>query len=244
MLEAHVYGSLSSTTRQVSFRKVLQPTVKTQSSMKVGRGLMRTAAIGAVLVVCTSTSVFAAPVQADFRAELSIPDVRDGTRVFERLSDPVSNAPNLNLSDEVANPAFLAGFATIDLNSSGVVTLTGDQSEAGFADYDLAVFTISNIVFDAGETITGVTELTSGLLDPDFEFGEVSPIIAFTENSLTITFDTTGVGAGSDFEFLDGGSSTFQIETEAAVVPVPAALPLLVFGLAGFGLLTRSSAVA
>lgn len=195
-------------------------------------------------VLCSGASAYAALVQADFSAELSAPDFIGGTRVFERLSDPVSNLPNLDLSDEGASTLNFLGFATIDLDSSGVVTLTGDQSEAGFAGYDLAVFTISNIVFDGGEMITGVTELTSGVLNADFGLGEVSPIIAFTGNSLTITFDTTGFSGATDFEFSDGGSSTFQIETEAAVVPVPAALPLLVFGLAGLGFLTRRSAVA
>lgn len=200
------------------------------------KGFVSAAAIATAMLLAP-VAASAAFVSADFQVSLDLPDQSSsGPRVLETLNEPVAGAPDVSAANEIANPAGWGGAASIDLDSAGLLTLTGDQEGFGFADYDLVVFTISNIVFDAGEFITGVSTLAEGILDPNF--GPVfSPTIAFTANSVTITFDTTGVGDTADFQLLDGGVSSYQIQTSA--IPVPAALPLMAGAIGALGLLAR-----
>ncbi|MEM8754665.1 MAG: VPLPA-CTERM sorting domain-containing protein, partial [Pseudomonadota bacterium] len=186
-------------------------------------------------------SVAAAPVTADFRAEIDLPDIpSSGPRVFEALGEAVSGGPDLDLSNEVSNPNGFSGHVEMDLDASGLVTLTGRQP-SGFADYDLGIFTISNIAFDAGESVTGIVAVgDQNLLDPFFGLGQVAPTLSFTSDSISILFDTTGSGDVADFEFADGGVSQFQILTsELPQVPVPAALPMLLSALGGLAFVSR-----
>ena len=197
---------------------------------------------GALFLLGSSGAASASFISADFRSEFDLPDnpFTDGPRVFESIGEPVAGAPDLDSVDEIANPSNFSGFATTDLDADGLITLTGDQSEQGFANFDLAVFEIANIVFGAGESIIGVNIVSEGLLDPDFVFGVgvFAPSISFTANSVTITYDTTGSGIGSDFQFLDGGSSTFQVITTTSL-PEPATIVLFSFGLLGLGVAAR-----
>jgi hypothetical protein len=205
------------------------------------RGIFSVMVVGGMMLAPGLAS--AAFVSADFRSEFDLPDfVGPGPRVFEALNEPVAGAPDLSSVNQIANPNNWAGSATTDLDSSGLVTLTGDQELAGFANFDLAIFQISNIVFSAGETITGLSVVSSGLLDTFYGLGVIAPVINFTANSVTITYDTTGANAITDFQFLDGGASTFQINTSntpTPTVPVPAALPLMAGALGLAGLMAR-----
>lgn len=153
-------------------------------------------------------------------------------RVFENLGVLLTAGDELTPANEIANPSFWNGSARIGLSSGGLVKLTGDQEGLGFADYDFARFSITNIVFSGGQSITSVTSLLTDLLDPNFELGQISPAISFTADSIEILFDTTGSGAGADFQFLDGGVSTFQLNFgTTAPIPLPAAGWLLLGGL-------------
>ena len=201
--------------------------------------MMKSAVFGAVVAGAMAFApglASAAFVSADFQVDLDLPDISSGARVLQSLGQSVAGAPDVSAADEIANPSFWGGAASIDLDAAGLLTLTGDHEGSTFADYDLAIFSISNIVFDAGETITGVSILTEGLLDPNF--GPVfSPLISFTANSVTLTFDTTGSGNNADFEFVDGGTSTYSIQTSA--IPVPAALPLMAGALGALGVMAH-----
>ena len=195
--------------------------------------------LGALFVLGSSGVASASFISADFRSEFDLPDaVFSGGRVFESIGEPVAGAPDLDLADQIANPAGWVGFATTDLDADGLITLTGDLSESGGGNYDLAVFEITNIVFGAGESIIGVDIVSAGLLDPAFGPAVVPPLISFTPNSVTITYDTTGTGEVSDFEFLDGGVSTFQVITTTSL-PEPATIVLFGFGLLGLGVAAR-----
>ncbi len=190
------------------------------------------AALIAGAMATTPSLASAGFVSADFRSEFDLPEGTGfGPQVFENLSEAIAGAPDLSSADEIANPSVWGGSATTDLDASGLITLTGDHESVSFADFDLAVFQISNIVFDAGESIVGVSAVDVGLLDAAFGIGIVVPNISYTANSVTITYDTSGRGGVSDFESLDGGSSTFQIKTDTnptPTVPVPPALPLMI----------------
>ncbi|SET27295.1 hypothetical protein [Oceanicella actignis] len=204
--------------------------------------MLRILIAAGIAAAALSAEAHAAPISANFRAELSLPEaIGPDARVFEALAEPVAGAPDLDATNEIANPERYGGFATVDLDSSGLITLTGDQSEAGFADDQLAVFTISDIVFDAGETILGVDVASSGLLDPDPGFVVIAPLVEFTANSVTITYD---VGDGEFFQFLDGGASTFALKTGAAAVPLPVGGALLLGALAALGVARRRRVAA
>lgn len=200
------------------------------------KGFLSAAAIASAMVFAPGAAS-AAFMSADFEVSLDLPDISSGARILQTLNEPVAGVPDVSAADEIANPSGWGGAASVDLDSAGLLILTGDQESFGFADYDLVVFTISNIMFDAGEFITGVSTLSEGILDPNFGIGVFSPTIAFTANSVTITFDTTGIGSNGDFQLLDGGISSYQIETSA--IPVPAALPLMVGAVGALGLLSR-----
>jgi len=179
-----------------------------------------------VLNPCVGEAEF---ISGDFREELSTE--QDGSppvRLLENLGESVSGAPDLSAADEISNPAGFGGLATIDLNTTGIVTLTGDQEGFGFADYANAEFTISSIVLDAGEFITGVTLLADNLVDlgsPNTS-GTYSLSTSFTSDSVTIRYQ--GDSPSSFFDFGDGFTSTFQVTT--AVVPEPSTFALLGIG--------------
>lgn len=198
------------------------------------------AALTAAAALSFSTAAEANIVSADFRSEFSLPDMDPNVRVFESLGGTLGAGVELGLADEISNPGGYSGFASMDLSTTGLLTLTGDQSEAGFADYDLAVFTLNNVMFDAGQTITGVSLISDALFDLSGA-GDIvpTPLISFTGTSISITFDGTGFGDVSSFEFAAGGTAQFQIELADAAVPLPAALPLLVAGLGGLGFVGR-----
>jgi hypothetical protein len=106
----------------------------------------------------------AAPISADFREELSLPSFRPEARVLGAQAEPVAGTPDLDLTDEISNPEPYEGFVVVDLDATGLITLTNDTSE-GSRNYELIVFTISNIAFDAGEVIGDVTTLTDALIE-------------------------------------------------------------------------------
>jgi len=191
-----------------------------------------------IVVATFAAPVSAAIVSADFNASFDLPDANFGLgpRVFEALGRGLGAGDELTDADEIQNPSGWGGGAFIDISSTGLITLTGSQP-FGFADYDLASFTISNISFDAGDFISGFSTLTQGLLDPNFGIGVFAPAIVFGTNSISFLFDTTGSGDLSDFQFSDGGTSTYQLTL--AVVPLPAALPLLLVALGGLGFAAR-----
>ena len=204
---------------------------------QIAKSSIRNAAATMVLAVGVVSSAWAAPITGDFREELSLPSFSAGVRVLEKLSEPVAGAPDLSAADEIANPNVYSGSAAVNLDSGGLITLTGDQEGVGFANYELAVFKISNIVFDAGEIITGLSTLVDNLVDlgSSNTDGPFTVTTAFTSDSVTITYASDN--GTDDFEFGDGFTSTFQIET--STVPEPITVLLMGIGLAGLGIARR-----
>jgi hypothetical protein len=198
--------------------------------------------------IAAATFGFAAPaaakiVSADFSVSLDLPDLVNppsmGPRQFEALGATLGAGDELDVTNEIANPSNFRGGVNIDMTDTGLISITGFQENPGpFADYDLATFTISNIVFDNNDTVNGFFSYTEGLLDTNWRVGEVAPEITFGTDSITIVFDTTGSGSVSDFQFAQDGVSTLQLNLgEVTVVPLPAGLPLLLVGLGAMGVL-------
>ncbi|PWR00896.1 hypothetical protein DKT77_20460 [Meridianimarinicoccus roseus] len=158
-------------------------------------------------------------------------------RVFEVLAQPTLNAPNLDASNEIASPEYWSGHATVDLDGSGLITVSGNGGNESADDYNLLIFVISNILVSADAFITGVLTLSGKLLSPTG--GAQTPKVSFTANSVTLIYDTTGFGGSAEFIIEDFGTSTFQISTSSTVIPLPASLPLMAAGLGAFGVLAR-----
>ncbi len=195
------------------------------------------AAVG-VAVMTFAAPVAAKIVSADFSATFDLPDMSDGARVFSNPGATVGDGVELDSSHETANPSDWGGFATVDVNNTGLITIMGDRSD-GFGDYDLATFTISNIVFDNDDEVLGFVALGQNLFDADFGLGVPAAAIETTANSITFVFDTTEGGDDSDFAFLDGGKAQFQLDLGEPLpaVPLPAGLPLMLLGLGALGVL-------
>jgi hypothetical protein len=218
----------------------------TVQSYSWGTSMTRTLLVAALTFFGVADAV-ARPIFADFREELSWPYLfpdKPAFRIFEDLGEPVGG-PDLTLADEIFNPSgSIFGAADLDLSGDGLITITGRVPEEAneWADYQRAVFTISNIVFNRNEIITGVSVLHGpGIFGEDQGAWYSQPIVSFTSNSVTIIYD---IATGPDwypddwFDFADGASSTFKLEfSKPALVPEPGSLMLL--GLAATGMAFR-----
>lgn len=181
--------------------------------------------------------------QSDFGEDLSLPFlVGPDVREFEVLGAAIGAGAELTAADEIANPGSYSGHADMDLSASGLLTLTG-REPAGFADYQLAVFTLSNIMFDDASTLLGVNVLglgsevfrdRNGTLFP-------TPDVSFTANSVTITYAVGDLqNAGDEFNFGEGLSSQFQLVFGDRVpVSEPGTLALFALTLVGLSLRRR-----
>jgi hypothetical protein len=128
------------------------------------------------------------------------------------------------------------GGVEIDVHSSSF-DLIGFHEPSGFADYTDAIISLEDLdwVGTPGR-IVGVT-FDSLLTDLFNSAGEGSATelptmaIAFTDDSITVTFDNSTGGAGGIWEYRDNGVGSFTIQTDH--VPEPGSVLLLGLGLAG-----------
>jgi hypothetical protein len=182
--------------------------------------------------------VSAAVLSADFRTSFELPDLpAPQPRVLEANGRTVGDGPELTNADEVSNPLFFSGTVFTDLARDGLLRLIADDSNT----YDKVVFQVSNLRFESPTNrIVGVRVLRDAVFEPSFGVERLfPPTIAFTDDSVTVTYDMSGMGMLTDLTITPGGESVFQLvlaDDAMSVVPLPASLSLLVAGLGGLAL--------
>jgi|GEM_PF-2736434 len=171
-------------------------------------------------------------------------DDTTGTLVYEDFSDPVSSADVLAINSDLTSTA-VGGV------SSGYQRVNGGELQLSWGDglFEGEPARFSSFTWDFAEAITGF-HLTLG----DFESGftmsfdegtgvEVFDLHSFTSGSgpfgfqfdqaiSSITFSTTW-----NYDLSSMDDLYYKIASNTSVVPVPAALPLLLGGLGGLGFL-------
>lgn len=183
-----------------------------------------------MIAVVGATTANAAMTLGDFRTEADLPDYSDsGPLVYEALNATIGDGVELDDSDFVANPSgWYGGVVFMDLDpATGILTLDS-QDTLDFQTFDAW---ITNITFDAGESITGISMLNNNLTNAG-----VAPTLSFTGDSVHISYDyIPGI-----FDFT-ADIATFQITTSAmpAAVPAPGAILLGTLGAGLVGWMKR-----
>ncbi|GEM_PF-4193086 len=194
-------------------------------------------ALVACFFIFSTQAASAAIIQADFGEELDLEAFSQsaGPRVFFADDRVIGAGSELTIADETANPSGWDGYLDVDM-SGYLLTLTHMEN---FTDFQTASITLTDILFDIiGEMIIDVTLITDSIID----FADSDPYteeILFTNNSITLNFFVNDIPALDLFNFVGGGTATYQITTRTVSVDAPASLGLMLLGLAGFALRRR-----
>lgn len=130
----------------------------------------------------------------------------------------------LTNADFIENPSdWLGGVVNMDLDPTTNILTLSSQDTLDFQTFDAS---ISNIVFDAGEVITGLFLLSGNITDTG-----LLPLLEFGNDSIHIRYDV-GQNSFDGFNFT-GTQAQFGITTSLTAAPLPGAAWLLGSGLIG-----------
>jgi hypothetical protein len=178
--------------------------------------------LGFLVLLIATSQANAAIIQGDFRTESDLPGAGSGALVYEALNVNVGAGDELTNSDFIQNPSsWGGGVVNMDLDSTTNILTLKSQDTWDFYTFDAW---ISNIIFNAGEVITGISLLSGNLTN----FNLLANL-SFTDNSIHINY--------TDYNAFDftGTDAQFQILTSnVSAVPVPAAALLFAPALLGF----------
>ncbi len=183
----------------------------------------------AASLLASSFSASAAAVSADFITEGDLPYccVRSGPVIYQTLGAPIGSGVEHAPSQPTSNPSnWLGGLVYVDYKpETNAITLTA-QDDLDFETYGIK---INNLVFNAGEVVSGVSLVSNNLTDPT-----IVPTFSFTSNSVFISFNTGSAIGG--FEFVIGQTAVFKVTVSQGNVPVPGAALLVALGLVAMAL--------
>jgi hypothetical protein len=218
---------------------VIRKLTKRNVNMKLLKSLLIAGSLLSIVTSANATII----TQADFNEQLSLPFLNGpDIRELGSLAEAVGLGVEIDESDEISNPGGYSGHADIDLSASGLLTLTSREPN-GFGDYQLAVFSLSNILFDGVASITGVNIIGLGNELFRDDGGTLFPIpdVIYGADSVTITYATgDAVNSGDEFNFGEGLSAQFQLEfDDSVVVSEPGTLAVFALSLMTLGLRRR-----
>ena len=179
-------------------------------------------------------STQAIAISADFREELNFyPPDCDVARVMQALGRAIGPGVELGEADEIANPCGYGDSFLVDYDpSTNQVILTPSSGN----NYPIIDIFITNLVFDAGETITGLTPVSDNIIDVAGS-GPFTRTTSFTGDSITISYVVDDPPPTGDSLEFSTGSAVFQVQLGPAVPTLgPIAVALLLIGLLGLGL--------
>lgn len=180
------------------------------------------------------SSGYAGILSATFEESLDLPNYSaNGPRTFLNSNAPLGSGFELSAANETGNPSGWAGFLQIDL-SGNILTLTHAEN---VTDFQVASVNISSIIFDLiGEYISNVQLVGSSIIDANAS-APFTETISFTNDSISLNwsvadpFNTTDV-----FNFVEGGSATYEITLLSSTNTVPEPSSVAIFGLCAFGI--------
>jgi len=182
----------------------------------------------ALVVLCAlgAGTAHATMTTGDFRTESDLPGHGSGPLVYENLGATIGPGAELDSSHYVENPSgWGGGVVHMDLNPTTNILTLDSQDTMDFFTFDAW---ITNVTFDASETITGITMLSNNLTNIG-----VVPTLAYTDDSIHINYD-------GGYFFFTGDTATFQIATSSVpTVPAPSALLLSSLGAGLVGWIKR-----
>lgn len=200
------------------------------------RALFRSGAILATLLMsggASAATLTGQVVDASVRHGLGGSPFSDECQTFVNLGVAIGAGVEVGAANDVGGTCTGGIAADID-GGSGVLTLTPSDPD-GTGGYLWAEIKFTGFA----SIISGVSLITNDLFRSGGGAVVPTPQISFTANSITILFDPPGFQV-FDTTPVTGGVTSFQITTsDTPVVPLPAAMPLL---LGGLGLLAAVGA--
>lgn len=185
--------------------------------------------LGFLALLLAASQVNAAITQGNFRTESDLLKYSSGALVYEALNVNVEVGDELTNSDFIQNPSsWSGGVVNMDLDATTNILTLKSQDTLDFNTFDAW---ITDLVFNAGEVITGLSLLSGNLTDLSLLAN-----LSFTGNSIHINYTDDNI-----FNFT-GTDAQFQIMTSnVSAVPIPAAAFLFAPALLGFMGLRRKA---
>jgi hypothetical protein len=173
---------------------------------------------------------------ATFRESLDIPQIKQtGALLLQATGRAIDNTTELTKNDTVSNPSGYQGDLEATLGGA-TLKLAADL----FNDYQTITFSVTNI--QGAADIVDFSLTSAGAINTGLS-AAFTRTLAFTSNSLSVTYAVNNPGAGDEFYLNPRSFDAFSITTADAAAPVtvpePASLSLLAIGITSAGVMLR-----